>query len=104
MSRLPKWLEKDDSIKKKSQKHEKKMAKKIGGRRRAGSGNCSFWPGDIVKGKYLIEQKSAITQKEIKVREKMLKKIFREAYRVNKMPAMVLEFHNYILIGKVFKK
>lgn len=103
MTKLPKWLGKNKSVRKKSDKKTKKFAKKINAKVRSNSGAPWNTKGDLVKGNILIEHKYT-DKKQFIIKQEMLKKIFREAIKESKEPYFVIEFKKYILIGKVNRK
>jgi hypothetical protein len=84
---------------KQSLKHEKRLAKEIGGQRSAGSG--SFWSrkGDVRNAKYLFEHKWT-SKKSFSIQSAILKKITKEALLDSREP--VLAFHldgeDYVVI------
>lgn len=84
---------------KESQKHEKRIAKKIGGSRNAASG--AFWSrkGDVRSDDLLIEHKWT-GKKQITIKSDVLKKIVREAILDGRMPVLGihLEEKNYVVL------
>jgi len=98
----PKWL-KEKSIKEIANKKEKDYAKEIGGKVVGGSGCAWSSKGDVRKELCLIEMKTT-DKKSIKVDEKFLAKIFKEAVKVGKLPFLVLEYAEYRMIGRVEKR
>lgn len=84
---------------KESQKHEKRIAKKIGGSRNAASG--AFWSrkGDVRSDDLLIEHKWT-GKKQITIKSDVLKKIVREAILDGRTPALGihLEEKNYVIL------
>ena len=84
---------------KESQKHEKRLAKKIGGSRNAASG--AFWSrkGDVRSDDLLIEHKWT-GKKQITLKSDVLKKIVREAILDGRMPVLGihLEEKNYVVL------
>ena len=84
---------------KESRKHEDRLAKKIGGKRNAGSG--AFWSrkGDVRSDDLLIEHKWT-GKASVSVKAAVLEKIVKEAILDSRMP--VLGFHlngeNYVLL------
>jgi hypothetical protein len=98
---LPKYLTKIDTIREKSQKQEKRLAKK--GFVTPGSG--AVWPykGDVSFETVLVEAKRT-DKKSLSVQESWLSKIFEEAVAVGKDPGIELEIGGYIIQGIVIKK
>ena len=94
--RLPKYLQ--ENIKKKANKKEKKFYKHLC------SGAFDFFKGDFSNDKYIIEYKSPTKKKSFRITEKMLEKLNIEALEMIKEPLFILEFSNYILVGKIVKK
>ena len=84
---------------KESQKHEKRLAKKIGGSRNAASG--AFWSrkGDVRSADLLIEHKWT-GKKQTTIKSDVLKKIVREAILDGRMPALGihLDGENYVIL------
>ena len=74
---------------KQSQKHEKRLAKKVGGTRTAASG--AFWSrkGDVRSKELLIEHKWT-GKKQVTIKSEVLKKITREAILDNRIPVLGL--------------
>ena len=84
---------------KQSQKHEKRIAKKVGGSVNAASG--AFWSrkGDVRSVDLLIEHKFT-GKKSFSVKSDVLKKIVREAILDGRMPVLGihLEGENYVIL------
>jgi hypothetical protein len=84
---------------KESQKHEKRLAKKIGGSRNAASG--AFWSrkGDVRSADLLIEHKWT-GKKQTTIKSDVLKKIVREAILDGRMPVLGihLDEENYVIL------
>ena len=82
-----------------SQKHEKRLAKKIGGKTMAASG--AFWShkGDVRSSDLLIEHKFT-GKKSFSVKSEVLKKITREAILDGRMPVLGvhLDGENYVIL------
>ena len=74
------------------QKSEIAFTKRIGGRRQPRSGGILGFPGDTVKGRWLIEQKSTV-KKSIAVKLEYLEKIHEAALRHGKLPALAIIFN-----------
>ena len=86
---------------KQSQKHEKRLAKTIGGKTMAASG--AFWShkGDVRSNDLLIEHKWT-GKKQCTVKSDVLKKIMREAILDGRMPVLVihLDGENYVILSE----
>ena len=84
---------------KQSQKHEKRIAKKVGGSTNAASG--AFWSrkGDVRSSDLLIEHKWT-GKKQTTVKSDVLKKIVREAILDGRMPVLGihLDGENYVIL------
>lgn len=84
---------------KQSQKHEKRLAKKIGGSRNAASG--AYWQrkGDVRSDDLLIEHKYT-GKKQTTVKSDVLKKIVREAILDGRMPVLGihLDGEDYVIL------
>jgi len=84
---------------KQSQKHEKRLAKKVGGTRTAASG--AFWSrkGDVRSKGLLIEHKWT-SKKQVTIKSEVLKKITREAILDNRIPVLGLHLdgENYVVL------
>jgi hypothetical protein len=82
-----------------SQKHEKRLAKKIGGTRTAASG--AFWSrkGDVRSKELLIEHKWT-GKKQVTIKSEVLKKITREAILDSRIPVLGLHLdgENYVVL------
>ena len=82
-----------------SQKHEKRLAKKVGGTRTAASG--AFWSrkGDVRSKELLIEHKWT-GKKQVTIKSEVLKKITREAILDNRIPVLGLHLdgENYVVL------
>lgn len=86
---------------KQSQKHEKRLAKAIGGSVSAASG--AFWSrkGDVRNKELLIEHKWT-GKKQCTVKSDVLKKIMREAILDGRMPVLGihLDGENYVILSE----
>jgi hypothetical protein len=84
---------------KQSQKHEKRLAKKVGGTRTAASG--AFWSrkGDVRSKELLIEHKWT-GKKQVTIKSEVLKKITREAILDSRIPVLGLHLdgENYVVL------
>jgi Holliday junction resolvase len=85
--------------KKESLKHEKRLAKKIGGQRSAASG--AFWSrkGDVRNDSLLIEHKWT-GKKQVTIKSEVLKKITKEAILDSRKPVLGLHLdgENYVVL------
>ena len=85
--------------KKQSLKHEKRIAKKVGGQTTAASG--AFWSrkGDVRSEDLLIEHKYT-GKKQTTIKSDVLKKIMREAILDGRMPVLGihLDGENYVIL------
>ena len=84
---------------KQSQKHEKRLAKKIGGSRNAASGAIWTRKGDVRSDDLLIEHKWT-GKKQTTIKSEVLKKIVREAILDGRMPVLGihLDGENYVVL------
>ena len=86
---------------KQSQKHEKRLAKAIGGSVSAASG--AFWSrkGDVRNKELLIEHKWT-GKKQVTVKSEVLKKITTEAILDGRIPILGihLDGENYVILGE----
>ena len=86
---------------KQSQKHEKRLAKKVNGSRNAASG--AFWSrkGDVRSADLLIEHKWT-GKKQVTVKSEVLKKITTEAILDGRIPILGihLDGENYVILGE----
>ena len=82
-----------------SQKHEKRLAKTVGGTRTAASG--AFWSrkGDVRSKELLIEHKWT-GKKQVTIKSEVLKKITREAILDSRIPVLGLHLdgENYVVL------
>jgi len=86
---------------KQSQKHEKRLAKKIGGSRNAASG--AYWQrkGDVRSDDLLIEHKYT-GKKQTTIKSEVLKKIMREAILDGRTPVLGihLDGEDYVILSE----
>lgn len=84
---------------KESQKHEKRIAKKIGGSRNAASGALWSRKGDVRSDDLLIEHKWT-GKKSFSLKADVLEKIVREAILESRMPVLGVSLNNknYVLL------
>ena len=84
---------------KESQKHEKRLAQKVGGKRNAASG--AFWSrkGDVRSDDLLIEHKWT-GKKQATIKSDVLKKITREAILEGRVPVLGihLDGEDYVIL------
>lgn len=84
---------------KQSQKHEKRIAKRIGGKRNAASG--AYWQrkGDVRSDDLLIEHKYT-GKKQTTIKSEVLKKIMREAILDGRIPVLGihLDGEDYVIL------
>lgn len=84
---------------KQSQKHEKRIAKRIGGKRNAASG--AYWSrkGDVRSDDLLIEHKYT-GKKQTTIKSEVLKKIMREAILDGRTPVLGihLDGEDYVIL------
>lgn len=84
---------------KQSQKHEKRIAKRIGGKRNAASG--AYWSrkGDVRSDDLLIEHKYT-GKKQTTIKSDVLKKIMREAILDGRTPVLGihLDGEDYVIL------
>jgi len=89
----------ESRVKKESLKHEKRLAKKIGGQRSAASG--AFWSrkGDVRNDSLLIEHKWT-GKKQVTIKSEVLKKITKEAILDSRKPVLGLHLdgENYVVL------
>lgn len=98
----PKWMDKKDAHRTKSDKRVKKVAKSLGGRVVSNSGATWYEKGDIVVGDNLLEHKQ--TEKaSFKLDKAVLKKTYRDAVKAGKVPVLMIDFGDYYTIGQIFK-
>lgn len=93
-----------------SDKQEKKVAKAIGGKQTANSGATDFSKGDVTTDTWLIECKTATSEKQsFSIKREWLKKNREEAFSMGKdYNALVFDFGDngerfYIVDEKTFK-
>ena len=84
---------------KQSQKHEKRIAKRIGGKRNAASG--AYWQrkGDVRSDDLLIEHKYT-GKKSFSIKSEVLKKVMREAILDGRTPVLGihLDGEDYVIL------
>jgi len=95
---IPKYLQKETTVKDASVRQEKNVQRQLA------SGALWFHKGDLKSEDCLFELKLAVKGKQVTVTKEMLAKIFEEASSTGKLPVLILEIGDYILIGEVNKK
>lgn len=93
MSEIPSYFLADNKHdhRKESDKHEKRMAKRLGGKTQRGSGAVRHRRGDVKTVEMLVECKR--TDREgISIKRSWVEKITMEATNTGKIPAIALEF------------
>lgn len=91
MPDIPKYFTDDKSKHVVSKRQEKRVAKKLGGRRQKGSGAMAGHKGDVKTVELLTECKH--TEKEsIRITREWLEKVSKEADFYGKVPALSIEF------------
>ena len=91
--------DKGESIKKKANRSEAKLAKKVGGHKQPASGAPQGCKGDVKLKEYLIDQK-ATGHMSTSVKVGDLQKIQKEADGSGREPVLVLKFENVKVIEK----
>ena len=93
-----------------SNKQEKKVAKALGGKQQSNSGATTFNKGDVVTDDWLIECKTATSEKQsFSIKREWLEKNKEEAFAMNKSHhALAFDFGDggdvyYIVDEKTFK-
>ena len=93
-----------------SNKQEKKVAKALGGKQQSNSGATAFNKGDVVTDEWLIECKTATSEKtSFTIKKEWLNKNREEAFAINKSyNALAFDFGDsgeryYIIDEKTFK-
>ena len=92
-----------------SSRQEKKVAKAVGGRQTANSGATAFSKGDVVTDLFLIECKTATTEKQsMSIKKEWLRKNEEEAFAMGKQySALAFDFGDglnyYIIDGSLFR-
>jgi hypothetical protein len=98
----PKWMNKEESYRQKSDKRVTKIAKNSGGHVTPNSGATPFRKGDISYPAELLEHKMTAKQ-SFKLNKADLHKIYSEALRESKEPVFMIDFGDIVLIGQVKK-
>lgn len=88
-------------MKKRINRHEKNLAKNLGGWRTPMSGGTDGYKGDIQTEKFLIDDKHT-DGSSIRVTKDMLVKINKEAREAGKVPCLSLSFENMGLAGNTW--
>lgn len=90
-TRNPFFDRQDRGTHKHGQKAEKKVAKRLGGKVRAGSGSVEGYKGDVELPDYLVENKTTIN-KSLSIKQDWLVKISVEAREAGRVPALAIQF------------
>lgn len=91
MAEIPTYFTEDKSKHIVSKKQEKRVAKKLDGRRQKGSGALPGHKGDVKTVELLTECKHT-SKESIRITRKWLEKISQEADYYGKVPALSIEF------------
>jgi hypothetical protein len=94
---IPNYLNREDGVRKKSIKQEKKIQRQLA------SGALWTHKGDLIDDECMYEVKGG--KKQVVVTEKILKKIFEEAWKEGKKPVLIVEIGDkfkYIFKAEVF--
>ncbi len=92
---IPRYLQKTDGVKKQSIKQEKKIQRQLA------SGALWTHKGDLIDSECMYEVKGG--KKQVVITEKILKKIYEEAWKEGKHPILIVEIGNkYIFKAEVF--
>lgn len=76
-----------------SKQQEKKVAKKLGGKRQANSGATAFQKGDVITDQFLVECKTKTKDsKSFTIKEDWLLKNEEEAFAMNRDSALCFDF------------
>lgn len=76
-----------------SKQQEKKVAKKLGGKRQPNSGATAFYKGDVITDEFLIECKTKTTDcKSFTIKEDWLLKNEEEAFAMGRESALCFDF------------
>ena len=76
-----------------SKQQEKKVAKRLDGKRQANSGATPFQKGDVITDQFLIEAKTKTTDcKSFTIKEDWLLKNEEEAFAMNRDSALCFDF------------
>lgn len=87
----PKWLNKEDTTRKRSEKQEKRLAKTFGGRKTSNSG-ARFGENDVVTPEFEIEAKTTRSKQYI-LKTKEIKDMQRKS-NFEKIALFIVEFEN----------
>lgn len=83
------WLEQEPEPE--HRKQEKRIAKKMGGRKQPRSGGITGHRGDVKSKQFLVETKTT-SKKSYSLTTKVLTKISEEAFGQNRDPLVVVQF------------
>jgi len=98
----PKWLNKEEPHRIKSDKRVAKIAKKMGGKPVANSGATNWKKGDIRFADTLLEHKMT-GKKSFKLNKEMLEKHYNDATKEGKDGMVMIDFGDIYLIGWIGK-
>lgn len=96
----PRWLDREETPRKFSQRRERRLAKRMGARTTPNSGARWHSKGDMSDAENLIEEKSTMGGSMV-VHKPWLEKIRQEAIKAGKNPIIVLDFGDIQLVGSV---
>ena len=88
----------EESVKSKANKNEKRLAKKLGGRRQPASGAIDGYKGDIITKEYLYDDKST-KHFSLPLKFEMLQKLAKEAIDSHREPVLAVTFDS-VKIGE----
>ena len=91
MPNYPSFDKKPDSVKKKANNNEKKLAKKLGGFNQPCSGAIAGHEGDIKTAEYLYDDKMT-KHMSISLKYEDLQKLAKEALGLSREPVLILTF------------
>jgi len=94
---IPDYLNREDGVRKKSIKQEKKVQRQLN------SGALWTHKGDLIDDECMYEVKGG--KKQVVISEKILKKVYEEAWKEGKHPVLIVEVgtkHKYIIKAEVF--
>lgn len=97
---LPDYFTRQEGVKKRSQRQEKRVAVKLNGKPQKGSGAVSFHKGDVRTAELLLECKTT-QNASLSIKQEWLEKVSKESVAYNKVPALSIEFQN---IAKLVEK
>lgn len=98
----PKWMNKKEADRTKSDKRVAKIAKKYGAKPVANSGATPWSKGDIKSTDHMIEHKMT-SKASFKLNKLDLEKLYTDAVKEGKNPVFMIDFGNVTLTGYVHK-